>query len=116
MEDMYLRTFRMPSIDEIEAMVNDLIDAITNTVARAATLISVDGSVDGMEVYFMTSDECNRVTCHRDNKAYVVLHYGLSDAFVGDVSYDESPASRFIDAAFDAVKDKLEDRGINVTY
>lgn len=114
MTDMYLRTFRMPSIDEAEAMVDDLIDTITDTVAKAAALIAVDGLVDGMEVYFMTSDECNRVTCHRDNKAYVVLHYGLSDALVGDVSYDESPASRFIDAAFEAVKNKLEDKGIEI--
>lgn len=115
MEDMYLRTFMMPEEDEVKAMVDDLVGTIANTVTKAAMLVAVNSKVDGNWLWRMVMDECERVTGHRDNKAYVVIHYGIDGALVGDVDFEDAPIRRFEDDVFDAVETELTNREVEIT-
>ena len=114
--NMTLRTFRIPEDDEVKAMVYDLVDTISDTVMKAAKLIAVDGKVNDCWVWSMAMDECERVTQHRDNKAYVVINYGLHGALVGDVDPEDSPLYLFEDDVYNTVQAKLADHDIDVIY
>ena len=116
MTDMYLRTFRIPEEDEVKAMVYDLVVTIADTVTSAAKLIAVDGKVYDDWVWSMVEDECERVTQHRDNKAYVVIRYGLHGALVGDVDPEDSPIHWFEDEVYNVVQADLADYDIDITY